>query len=75
MGKQPEYKVVYDTTKLPVKEGVNLLEQFTRKHVIDDAIINEQIIKYVLHDKPKWLPRFVWHKLVKLVVKKEVHLL
>jgi hypothetical protein len=75
MSKDIEYKVVYDTTSLPVKEGVNLLEQFTRKHIINDEVVNEQIIRFVLHDKPKYLPKFVWHKLIKMIVRKEVVLL
>jgi hypothetical protein len=73
MSKSIKYKVIYNTVDLPIKEGLNLLEQFTRKHVVDDAVVNEQIIKYVLHDKPKLMPTFIWHKLIKMVVKKEVH--
>lgn len=71
--KTTKYKVVYDTTDLPVKDSLNLLEQFTRKHMVDDQVVNEQLIKYVLHDKPKYLPKYIWHKLVRLVVRKEVH--
>lgn len=73
MSEDIKYKVTYNTVNLPVKEGVNLLEQFTRKHMVNDAVVNEQIIKFVLHDKPKYMPEFVWHKLVRLIVKKEVH--
>lgn len=75
MSKDLEYKIVYDTTNLPVKEGVNLLEQFTRKHVVNDAVVNEQIIRFVLHDRPKHMPKFIWRKLVKMIVKKEIVLL
>lgn len=74
MSKDIKYKVVYNTVDLPIKEGINLLEQFTRKHMVNDAVISEQIIKYVLHDKPRYLPKFVWYKLIRLVVRKEVHL-
>lgn len=75
MTKDIQYKVTYDTTNLPVREGVNLLEQFTRKHIVNDAVVNEQIIRFVLHDKPKYMPKFIWRKLVTMVVKKEVVLL
>lgn len=73
MGKDIKYKVTYNATKLPVGESVNLLEAFTRKQTINDALVNEQLIKFVLHDKPKYLPTFIWYKLIRLVVKKEVH--
>lgn len=73
MGKDIEYKVTYDTTKLPINESVNMLEVFTKKHIIDDVVVNEQIIKYVLNPKPKYLPKKIWHKFIQIVVKKEIH--
>jgi hypothetical protein len=73
MSKDIKYKVTYNTTKLPVNESVNLLEAFTRKQSINDAVVNEQLLKFVLNEKPKLMPTFFWYKLIRLVVRKEIH--
>ena len=55
----------------PVTEG-GLLDEWTQRIVVDDAIIFEKHIKILLNPKPDWVPRYIWEKMIKLLLRMEV---
>ena len=52
---------------------MNILNEYTYKVTANYNTILEEHIKIVLNDKPKYMPTFLWHKLIKIIIRTEVH--
>ena len=40
------------------------LDEFTRTLMMNDAIVQEERIKTLLRPKPRWLPTYVWQRII-----------
>ena len=49
----------------------NEILELQKQILIQNALYQEQQIRLVMNDKPKWIPKKLWHKLIQLVIKME----
>jgi len=47
---------------------MKVLDEFVIQTTVNETLIVEKRINILLRDKPKWLPRTIWYKILKRVL-------